>query len=185
MTMFDPPKAISSETRDWLPAMSSKEKFDALMKLSEFRVARWNVRQGIEWKISYGFWALLAASPLYVRNRPNDFWLAAILVTVLVLYIILWIWQIWNRNSADVKKSFEYANAAIGVLQGKTDAMNLIVPGTEEKWLEATDILNCGNWKEFFSLRSWAVWFQIATAVTLAIFSFHFIGTAQALEIAT
>ncbi len=39
-----------------MESMNPKDRFDAFMKLSDFRFGRWANRRQYEWKVSFGLW---------------------------------------------------------------------------------------------------------------------------------
>ncbi|MGH6735095.1 MAG: hypothetical protein ACRECX_03315 [Methyloceanibacter sp.] len=77
--------------------MEPKEKFDALMQIANFAVARCDGRRQYEWKLTFGVWALLSATLIYVKADafPLVFGFA-----VLVLYGA-WLQAILKRNQND------------------------------------------------------------------------------------
>lgn len=100
--------------------MTPKERFDAFMKLSEFRLARWVNRRQYEWKVSFGLWAGMAGATVALKNmgiRVSIFMVSVLLVTVLGH---AWAWVRWNwkSNERDIRSAFYYAEHAQQTLLG-------------------------------------------------------------------
>ena len=100
--------------------MNPKERFDAFMKLSDFRFARWANRRQYEWKVSFGLWAGMAAATVALKS--TGIWIAIFLVTILVAIVPLhaWMWVRWNwqSNERDIRNAFYYAECAQKLLLG-------------------------------------------------------------------
>src|SRR4051812_12634919 len=69
--------------------MNDYERFEAFMKLADFRAMRWQVRRQVEWRISLGLWALMIASVYTVKTRPSEIVLICILLAILVMHAVL------------------------------------------------------------------------------------------------
>jgi hypothetical protein len=82
-----------------------KDRFDALMKLAEFKSDIREKRQEIEWKISVAVWTLTAASMAYLRGTPV-FW--SLLAVVVLVVVHSWLWVRTNFNSAERDADFMY-----------------------------------------------------------------------------
>ncbi len=54
-------------------AMSSKDRFDACLKLAEFGAGRWDARRQFDWRLTFALWALLVASISLVRVEELTF----------------------------------------------------------------------------------------------------------------
>ena len=99
--------------------MCGKEQFDAFIKLAEFRLRRWNMRQSVEWKISVALWGLLVAAlagTIYIPEKPPLFWVAVVLLIVIFGHAFLWVGQIRVRNDNDQDMAFYYVEHAEHVL---------------------------------------------------------------------
>jgi hypothetical protein len=94
--------------------MTDREHFDSLMKLADFRFARWRDRRKYEWRTSAGLWAVLAAAVIYLK--PNSYE-ALIVVGVLLIVAVLghaWFWVRlnWVSGEMDIRTAFYFAEHA-------------------------------------------------------------------------
>ncbi len=86
-------------------------RFDAWMKLAEFRLRRWHARRDVEWKMSIAFWGLLLSATT-IQFRP-PLLLAVVTIGVAVgLYARFWTWEIFVRNRDDQRVAFSYVERA-------------------------------------------------------------------------
>lgn len=94
--------------------MTDNEQFISLMKLSDFRFARWRDRRTYEWRTSVGLWTLLAAAIIYLK--PTGYPALATLGILLVIGVVghAWFWVRTNWISAemDIKTAFYFAEHA-------------------------------------------------------------------------
>jgi hypothetical protein len=67
-----------------------KDKFDALMKLADFRYQRWHVRRETDWKFTLALWTLLVAGAAYGKDKAIIHLSDHKLCTALAL-IVVWI----------------------------------------------------------------------------------------------
>jgi hypothetical protein len=49
------------------------ERFDALMKLADFRFQRWQVRRATDWQLSLALWTLLVVATGYIVIHKGEF----------------------------------------------------------------------------------------------------------------
>ena len=91
--------------------LSSKEQFDAYMKLADFRVARWNSRHELKWKTTLGVWGTLAAMIYTLKTRPSEAMFISILLGVIVLHFVYVVKSIY-RTRHDMNAAFFYAELA-------------------------------------------------------------------------
>jgi hypothetical protein len=100
-------------------APHDKERFDALMKLSDFRFARWQNRRGIEWKMSYAFWATLVSAATYQKlsDLPIPLCLIAAVLIIAVVLHAHWIRTNWISNQMDILTAFHFAEHAEKILE--------------------------------------------------------------------
>lgn len=154
-------------------AMSRNEQFEALMALAEFHLSRWRTKNATEWRVAFAIWAVLLASPIYVRTRPPEMLLAVALSAFAFLYCYFWAFSIARKNHFEVYRAFEYKNAAQNVLSGQP------IPETvgNRQWNE----LSPEEVKYFTRAvaRSPGFWFQIATTIAISILVFVMIGQVQ------
>lgn len=50
-------------------SMSQKERFDALLKLAEFKCNIRESRRDVEWKVSLALWAITGAAVAYLKGH--------------------------------------------------------------------------------------------------------------------
>jgi hypothetical protein len=100
--------------------MTPKERFDAFMKLSDFRFARWVNRRQHEWRVSFGLWAGMAGATVALRN--SGIRVAVFMVFILSVVVLghAWQWVRWNwkSNERDIRSAFYYAEYAQRILLG-------------------------------------------------------------------
>lgn len=78
--------------------MEDKDRFDALIKLAEFKSNIREKRREIEWKTSLGLWALTAGAILYMKGHSK------FLLLILLFVIVIghsWFWARTNFISAE------------------------------------------------------------------------------------
>jgi hypothetical protein len=95
-----------------------KQRFDALIKLSDFRFARWQNRRAIEWKMSYAFWAVLVASATFdkLHSVPFNPWVVGAFLIAAVILHALWIRTNWISNEMDIRTAFHFSEQAERIL---------------------------------------------------------------------
>jgi len=91
--------------------LSSKEQFDAYMKLADFRVTRWNSRHELKWKTTLGVWGTLAAMIYTLKAQPSEAMFISILLGVIVLHFVYVVKSIY-RTRHDMNAAFFYAELA-------------------------------------------------------------------------
>jgi hypothetical protein len=138
--------------------MTDKDRFDGCMKIAEFAIKNFHDRREYEWKITLGYWTILAAAIVSkdatkVAVRP---WMV---LTSTLIFAIIWLRGVWVANSRDRSRAYHYRDAAARIL---------IDP--EYKLLEETQPINWRNnswWVGF--LADWSALFQLVTTFALAI----------------
>jgi hypothetical protein len=149
--------------------MTEKEQFDAFMQLSEVRRRRHSSRQELEWKFSISLWALLATSPIYITQRPDDAILVSVLAMVVVVYVIVWVNETRIRNRLDVETEFYYSELAQKVLNPQIEVRR------KPKYI-AGGPLNRTHWYKFKEDMWSTSGFQIAVTTVLALAAWFLIG---------
>lgn len=99
--------------------MDEKERFDALMRLADFRFARWRERRTYEWKISMALWALLVAASAYLKTNGFTFplsWTAFALGVIVVGHAWFWVRTNWISAEMDIRTAFHFAEHAEKIL---------------------------------------------------------------------
>ncbi len=91
------------------------DRFNALMRLAEFRNTRIADRRSHEWKVTVALWALLAAGIIELRISPSTPALAIfaiVLFGVVVAHAFLWVGDHWRQSKKDILISFFYTDRA-------------------------------------------------------------------------
>jgi hypothetical protein len=147
--------------------MNAKERFDALMKLVDFRMSRIADRRDHEWKVTVALWALLAAATIYLRPLENagpceHRLVAAILSAIVLGHAFLWVGNHWKRSKEDILISFFYSerahDLALGPLKEKSEALW----GKAAPWPHDSDL-------RLRFLQEPRCWAQIVTTAVLAL----------------
>jgi len=149
--------------------MIEKERFDALIKLAEFRQARDRSRRELEWKFSVALWALLAASPVYITKRPNDLLLAFVLVLINFIYAFLWANETRIRNRMEVEIAFYYLEQAEKLIDPAINSRK------KPKWIQGGPF-NRSHWYKFWE-DLWSTGLQIVVTVALSLSAWFLIGS--------
>lgn len=94
--------------------MDAAARFDAVMKLADYRMQRIRDRRENEWKVTLGLWALLAGSPIYVTKAPSPWVVGGVLLLVWLIFTVLWLLPLMKAHAVDSSAMFRhYANAAV------------------------------------------------------------------------
>jgi hypothetical protein len=98
--------------------MTQEDRFDALMKLADFRFSRWQNRRTYEWKMSAGLWAILAGATIYLKPSGGlPPWLVGpMLVMAIVGHAWFWVRTNWVSSEMDIRTAFYFAEHAEGVV---------------------------------------------------------------------
>jgi hypothetical protein len=88
-----------------------KDRFDALMKLAEFTCNVREKRRDIEWKVSFGVWAVTAASVAYLKHY-SDYAAFLLLVLLVLAHAFLWVRVHFNVGERDAKIMYFYVRHA-------------------------------------------------------------------------
>ncbi len=145
--------------------MNDKDRFDAFIRLADFRTHRWDARRSFESRVSIALWALLAAATAYMKTRPEPALLAVFLVVVVAGHALLFVLPIWVSNKLDIETAFYYAEMAEGLLTPCTHVRNRPMPPEGlQKWIGAAN--------------DWGVRFEVIATALLAfgvyVFGGHF-----------
>jgi hypothetical protein len=152
--------------------MDEQKKFDALMRLAEFRINRWKTRSDYKWKLSLALWALLAAAPLYMKYRPSETVLVLTLTVIVVLYAALWVEPLWRRDQNDVDTAFfyiEHAERLLGISKQEPRARPEAV----------RPVRIWPSIRGFLSPTNWSGWGQMLTTLLLAVIAYWTIGNSN------
>ena len=93
------------------------KKFDALMKLADFRMQRWRDRRATDWKLSLALWTLLVATAAYLIVNGviirYPWWVTAVALVILVIgHALFWVRTNWISNEMDARTAFHFAEHA-------------------------------------------------------------------------
>lgn len=92
-------------------SMTDKERFDAFMKLVEFRTVRWSTRRQVEWRGTLGLWVLMATAIYYLKVRPPETLLTLVLIFVVLGHAFA-ILRAAARSQQDMSMAFYYTEHA-------------------------------------------------------------------------
>lgn len=88
-----------------------KDRFDALMKLAEFRMGIREARRTHEFRVSLGLWVGMGAGVISLRGVPS-----VVLMVLLPLVVLghAWFWVRWNwiANERDARLAYFHAESA-------------------------------------------------------------------------
>jgi ABC-type bacteriocin/lantibiotic exporter with double-glycine peptidase domain len=151
--------------------MNEKTDFDSYVKLSNFFASRHDRRREYEWKISFGFWALIIGATLHKSNLPyilKEHVRAGIVSGVIgLLFTVTWIRGVYVANEKDKEASFFYLDEATRLLRKRR---HLHSENRIDKWVK--------NWKRpfykfwFAFLFKWSSLFHfIVTLILIVIFN--------------
>lgn len=95
-----------------------KDRFDAFMRLSDFRFERWKDRRQYEWRVSLGLYAIMAAATIYLKDTPTPlkYFLSIILLIVVPSHAWVWVRSNWISGQRDINSAFYYAEYARQIL---------------------------------------------------------------------
>jgi|SRR5208337_4639020 len=143
--------------------------FDSYMKLSNFFSSRHDRRREYEWKISFGFWALIAGAILkkpklpVLREHP---WAAVVSIILGVVFALTWIRGLYIANEKDKYASFFYSDKAKELFPDPSQYSENII----DKWVKSWKSPGCKFWLAF--IFKWSSLFHvIVTATLIAVFN--------------
>lgn len=117
-----------------------KDRFDALMRLGDFRFQRWQDRRKIEWRVSLGLWALIAAliaalahDRKLLEHLPHNCIVVLAMIFVVIVHAY-WVWFNWDRNQKDINHAFYFADSARQLLPGQEEPAPKEDQGPRGKW---------------------------------------------------
>jgi hypothetical protein len=99
--------------------MDDKDKFDAFMRLADFRMNVRKERRQLEWRVSVGLWIGLAAGMIAFKNlqiRLPEIILALFLLIVFLIHAWLWVVGNWWRNERDAMQAYRMIAMAEALL---------------------------------------------------------------------
>ena len=127
-----------------------KRRFDALLSISEFSIARFDERRNHSWKIALGFWAAIIGSATLIRSSSLSVspWTLAASGLVVILLHGYWLAKVFEADKKDKLLAFRARDLAVRLADS-----DLRTPELE---LE----------KRTYS-QDWSVRFQILTTIFL------------------
>jgi len=104
-----------------MDAQFETEKFNALMKLADFRFQRWRERRTTDWKLSLALWTLLVAVAAYGKAHGKfefPVWVTAlVLISLVIGHALFWVRTNFNSSVFDIRTSFHFADQAVNLVQ--------------------------------------------------------------------
>lgn len=94
---------------------ADKDRFDALMKLAEFKREVREKRRAIEWKGSAGVWVLTAGAITYLKGH-SPLLLLLMLGVVVVLHSWLWLRTNYMRSQRDADRMYYFMDHAARIV---------------------------------------------------------------------
>jgi hypothetical protein len=149
-----------------------KNRFDALMRLSDFRFQRWQDRRKYEWQVSLGLWTLMAAAIYYqitLSSAPLPYWLAVLIVVVVVPTHAYWVLFNLDSNLKDINCAFYYWDHARVLISGQEQPPPNEDQRSKEPFGEEYGGLTARQRVWYRFLREPPCVTQILTTVTLAL----------------
>ena len=92
-----------------------KARFDALIRLAEFRRQYRDARRSVEWRVNFAVWALMIGIATTLKSYSIGYAVVAV-IAVAVLHC-LWIRDNFQRNERDSPKMWAHYEAALAVVQ--------------------------------------------------------------------
>ena len=162
---------IVSAMTDAEVAKAQMDRFDALMKLSDFHIERWKVRNTQEWRVPFAIWAILIVSLVSFQRRPPEEVLIATLLAITIGYATLFAFPVAVRNHYEVDRAYRFRDEADAVLLDPATSANArmgpIWEMTKEDQLKLRRRV----------LRTHTFYFQITTTAALCLLAYWTIGT--------
>src|SRR5437016_4122547 len=97
-----------------------KARIDALIAIRDYWHSRWTSRRDYSWKATLASWALLAGSPLYIKQRPPNTTLFGSLTIFVAVFAFAWIREIHTRGFTDSRMARHFNSHAEKMLFGET-----------------------------------------------------------------
>jgi hypothetical protein len=139
--------------------LSPAERIEALFKIANFHLERLKARQVLEFRLSFGLWAVLIASLIYVDRATTP--LVRALLLFLLLFHAVWVFPINWRNYHEVTRAYFYRDATETIARGEEVDLGDAPKGWDESSVRHQRKIR----KQVFS--STLVWFQIGVTFLL------------------
>ena len=150
--------------------MNDKEKFDALMKLADFRQTRHSSRYRVQTQVTLGLWGLLAATTIYLKVRPPDGLFIAGLISIVIGHFVA-IRQLQIRNWYDLSSAFYFVEHAeklvLNAPEPRPKPISLDQMSWVERWLKPVGgtYLATGYWTVPTALLALAAYFFVVPSI--------------------
>jgi hypothetical protein len=137
-----------------MDAQFDAEKFNALMKLADFRFQRWKERRATDWQLSLALWTLLVVAAAYLFTHRTDFsgcarWMMAFGVIILVIgHALFWARTNFNTSVFDIRTGFHFTDQAVNLVQ--PDNAVPVEPLPDRQQFE-----NSHRWSNFLHRNFW------------------------------
>jgi hypothetical protein len=135
--------------------MTDNERFEALMKLAEFKSNIREKRRAIEFKVSIGLWGITGAAVAYLKGH-SLFWSVALIAMVVFMHSLLWVRTHYNSSERDARELYFYA----------AQAREIVLPGSTDK---PGHKLPSPRFKAWEFLKHEPCWFQVAVTPVLGL----------------
>lgn len=154
-------------------ALQEKDRFDALMALSNQSEQKLQSRRAIQWKLKLGLWATIILITQFLAAVPPDrrtggmAWVVGIFLFLTTFFDFVWSWSVQKSHRIDQMFHLYYRDEAERVA-----GIENPLPGNPyPKKNDLTYCLDCKNWLWTFilwlptpilSVLSWACLFGLA-----------------------
>jgi hypothetical protein len=142
-----------------MDAQFDTEKFNALMKLADFRFQRWRERRTTDWKLSLALWTLLVVGAASAKAHGRfEFpgWATALVLIILVIgHAWFWVRSNFIASAFDIKNGFHFADHAV----------KIVLPTDPVPIEPRPDPNKSQGWFEFLTTRGFCQAQMFATAL--------------------
>ena len=135
--------------------MTDKERFEALMKLAEFKSNIREKRREIEFKVSIGLWAITGGGVAYLKGHSLPW--SVTLIGIIVLAHWLWVRTHYNSSERDARELYFYA----------AHAREIVLPGSGAD--KPGDKLPSPQFTAWEFLKHEPCWFQVGVTPVLGL----------------
>jgi hypothetical protein len=113
-----------------------KERFDAFMALADFRREIRESRRGIEWRVTLGLWAALAAASISIP-AVVPIWIVAGCLFVVILFHCFWVkWHFLTHETERISMYYYKDSAEYLLCPDEVEKPNRILLEEPPKGLE-------------------------------------------------
>jgi hypothetical protein len=144
--------------------LEMSEKIENLMKISDFHMSRFRDRQIMEWRVTFGFWAVLSASLIYIKNGL-PFYGIFVLFLLFTLHAS-WIFAVNFRSFHEISRSYFYRDCAESILRSGRCDLDIAPKGWVASSPDQRKKIRHEVW------RAPLVWFQVLVTGILSFLVF-------------